>query len=194
MSVSGSRFTPLFLYTAVVVCLLTLTHDQTLSWNTSFVLLASGLLSWGLIEYGLHRFVFHYDARSELGRKIVYAAHLSHHENPDARGKIFSSLVISAPLATAYLLLARFTTGSWRAAGYLFTGLIIGYFYYEWLHFRSHHRRAKFRLFRYLKKYHLLHHHQTPELRFGVSSPLFDIIFGTFRPVSSRRLDVKRRA
>ena len=193
MSVSASRLTPLFLYTAVVVCLLTLTHDQTLSWSTSFVLLALGLLSWALIEYGLHRFVFHYDARSELGRKIVYAAHLSHHEKPDASDRIFSSLVISAPLATAYLLLARFTSGSWRAAAYLFTGLIIGYFYYEWLHFRSHHRRAKFRIFRYLKKYHLLHHHQTPELRFGVTSPLFDMVFGTFRPVSSRQPHVKRR-
>jgi sterol desaturase/sphingolipid hydroxylase (fatty acid hydroxylase superfamily) len=31
--------------------------------------------------------------------------------------------------------------------------------------------------------YHLLHHHDTPELRFGVSSPLFDMVFGTFRPV-----------
>src|SRR5687767_1634254 len=176
MSVSKWRLTPLFFYTAVVVCLFTVTHDEARSSGTSFALLAFGLLSWGLIEYGLHRFVFHHDARSEVGRKMVYAVHLSHHENPKSRDRIFSSLVISAPVAAGYLLLARFTTGSLRATVYLFTGLLIGYFYYEWLHFRSHHRRAKLRLFRYLKKYHLLHHYQTPKLRFGVTSPLFDII------------------
>jgi sterol desaturase/sphingolipid hydroxylase (fatty acid hydroxylase superfamily) len=188
MSVSLRRLTPLFFYAAVVVCLFTVTHDEAFSSGTSFALLASGLLSWGLIEYGLHRFVFHHDARSELGRKMVHAVHLSHHENPRSRDRIFSSLVVSAPVAAVYLLLARFATGSLRATAYLFTGLLIGYFYYEWLHFRWHHRRAKLRLFRYLRRYHLLHHYQTPKLRFGVSSPLFDIIFGTYRPVPRPRL------
>jgi sterol desaturase/sphingolipid hydroxylase (fatty acid hydroxylase superfamily) len=37
------------------------------------------------------------------------------------------------------------------------------------------------RLLRYLRRYHLLHHYKTPDLRFGVTSPLFDLLFGTFR-------------
>lgn len=184
--------TPLYFYTAVVLCLFALTRGEALSLGASVLLLTSGLLSWGLLEYVLHRFVFHYDAQSESGKKLVYAAHLSHHEEPRATDRIFSSLMISAPVATAYLLLARIATGSWRAASFLFTGLVLGYFYYEWLHFRAHHRRSRLRLFRYLRKYHLLHHYQTPELRFGVSSPLFDIIFGTFRPVG-RRVRIKQR-
>ena len=193
MLVRSWKLTLLFFYTAVIVCLFIVTRNEALSPTVSLVLLVSGVLSWGLIEYVLHRFVFHYDAKSELGRKVVYGVHLSHHENPDARDQIFASLIISAPVAAIYMLLARLATGSWRAVAYLFTGLVIGYFYYEWLHYRSHHRKAKLRLFRYLKKYHLLHHYQTPELRFGVSSPLFDILFGTFRPIRRRRLVVKRR-
>jgi sterol desaturase/sphingolipid hydroxylase (fatty acid hydroxylase superfamily) len=140
-----------------------------------------------LIEYALHRFVFHYRARSLLGKKLLYAAHLSHHENPRATSRLFSGLVISLPIATAYLLLAWFATGSVRAAAYLFTGLVAGYCCYEWLHFQAHHRRPRLRLFRYLRRYHLLHHHQTPEQRFGVTSPLFDVLLGTFRPVRSYR-------
>lgn len=192
MSVRGS--VPLVFYTAVVLCLFTFTRGEAISWGASSALLLAGVLSWGLLEYGLHRFAFHYDARSEFGRKFVYAAHLSHHDNPRGRDSIFSGLLISTPVATAYLLLAWIATGSWRAATYLFTGLVAGYFYYEWLHYRSHHRRARLRLFRYLQKYHLLHHHQTPERRFGVTSPLFDIVFGTFEPVSSRRANVRRRS
>ncbi len=193
MLVRSWKLTPLFFYTAVIVCLFIVTRNEGLSPTVSLVLLVSGVLSWGLIEYVLHRFVFHYDAKSEFGRKIVYGVHLSHHENPDARDQIFASLIISAPVAGVYMLLARLATGSWRAVAYLFTGLVIGYFYYEWLHFRSHHRKAKLRILRYLRKYHLLHHYQTPELRFGVSSPLFDILFGTFRPIGKRRLDINRR-
>jgi dihydroceramide fatty acyl 2-hydroxylase len=191
--VAVKALTPLYFYTAVVLCLLTLTRGEALSLGAGFLLLVSGLLSWGLLEYGLHRFVFHYHAQSELGKKLVYAAHLSHHDDPHATDRIFSSLLISAPVATAYLLLARIATGSWRAASFLFTGLVLGYFYYEWLHYRAHHYRARLPLFRYLRKYHLLHHYQSPELRFGVSSPLFDIIFGTFRPVHSRPVRLKQR-
>jgi sterol desaturase/sphingolipid hydroxylase (fatty acid hydroxylase superfamily) len=194
LEVTGKALAPLYFYTTVVLCLFALTRGEALSLGAGLLLLVSGILSWGLIEYGLHRFVFHYDARSELGKKMVYAAHLSHHDNPRATNRIFSSLLISAPVAAAYLLLGRIATGSWRAASFLFAGLALGYFYYEWLHFRAHHRRARFRLFRYLRKYHLLHHYRTPELRFGVTSPLFDVIFGTFRPVASRHKGQVRRA
>lgn len=191
MAVRG--LTPLVFYTLVVICLFTLSRGEAISWGASVALFASGLLSWGLLEYCLHRFAFHYEARSELGKKFVYAAHLSHHDNPRANDNLFSGLLISAPVATAYLILAWLATGSLRATSYLFTGLVVGYFYYEWLHFRSHHRRARLRLFRYLQKYHLLHHHRTPEMRFGVTSPLFDILFGTFRPVRSARVEARQR-
>jgi sterol desaturase/sphingolipid hydroxylase (fatty acid hydroxylase superfamily) len=183
--------TPLYFYTTIVICLLVITRSESPSWVSSLLLIGGGLLSWGFIEYCLHRFVFHYEARSEFGKKFVYAVHLSHHESPGLTDRIFASLIISAPVATAYLLLARLATGSWSATAYLFAGLVAGYFYYEWLHFTTHHRKVRLPLLRYLKRYHLLHHHQTPELRFGVSSPLFDIIFGTFRPVSSSRLNIK---
>jgi dihydroceramide fatty acyl 2-hydroxylase len=192
LEVAVKALAPLYFYTAVVLCLLILTHGEALPFGAGLLLLVSGVLSWGLLEYVLHRFIFHYDARSEFGKKLVYAAHLSHHDHPRATDKIFSGLILSAPVASAYLLLARIATGSWRAASFLFTGVALGYFYYELLHFRAHHRRARSRVFRYLRKYHLLHHYKTPEMRFGVTSPLFDIIFGTFQPVASRSFRVER--
>ena len=170
-----------YFYTALVVCLLAFTPDDGFSWRQKLLFIVSGVLSWTAIEYALHRFIFHYDARSQFGRKLLYAAHISHHENPGATYRLFSSLFLSVPIATGYLLLARVVAGSWQAASYLFLGLTAGYFCYEWLHFQAHHRRPRLRLFRYLRRYHLLHHYQTPELRFGVTSPFFDVMFGTFR-------------
>ncbi|HKZ03735.1 MAG TPA: sterol desaturase family protein [Pyrinomonadaceae bacterium] len=186
MSTKASKqFTPFCLYTAVALILGAASAlGEGLSKAFIFVLLASGLLSWGLIEYALHRFIFHLDAGSISGRKVVYAAHLSHHENPKSTDSLFASLQISAPIAAGYWLLAWAVLGTWRAASYLFIGLIAGYFCYEWLHFQAHHRKPRLRLFRYLKKYHLMHHYRTPGLRFGVTSPLFDLVFRTLRPAA----------
>lgn len=175
---------PAFFYTALAACLIVITSGERFSWRQDLLLIGLGVLSWMLIEYGLHRFVFHFDARSAFGKKALYAAHISHHENPRGTNGFFSSLVLSLPIATVYLLLAWFATGSLHAASYLFAGLAAGYLCYEWLHFQAHHRRPRLRLFKYLRKYHLLHHHETPELRFGVTSPLFDVLLGTFRPAN----------
>jgi dihydroceramide fatty acyl 2-hydroxylase len=174
---------PVYFYAALAACLIAITPGERFSWRLTFLLIAFGVLSWTLIEYGLHRFVFHHNARSSFGKKLLYAAHLSHHKYPRATYRPFSSLFVSLPIAILYLLLAWVTTGSSHATSYLFTGLTAGYFSYEWLHFQAHHRRPRLRILRYLKKYHLLHHYQTPGLRFGVTSPLFDVMLGTFRPV-----------
>jgi dihydroceramide fatty acyl 2-hydroxylase len=180
------QLAPVYFYIALAVCLIALTRNEDFSWRQNILLISSGVLSWTLMEYVLHRFIFHYSARSTFGKQLVYAVHLSHHETPRTRNGFFSSLLVSLPVATAYLLLAWIVMGSLHAAALLFAGLSAGYFCYEWLHFQAHHRRPRLRLLRYLRKYHLLHHYQTPELRFGVTSPLFDLLLGTFRPVRKR--------
>ncbi|HKS08748.1 MAG TPA: sterol desaturase family protein [Pyrinomonadaceae bacterium] len=182
MQVAGwKQLAPVYFYIALAVCLITLTRNEHFSWRQNVLLISFGILSWTLIEYVLHRFIFHYSARSAFGKKLVYAAHLSHHAMPRTANHFFSSLLVSLPVAITYLLSAWIITGSWRATTLLFAGLTAGYFCYEWLHFQAHHRRPRLRLFRYLRKYHLLHHYRTPELRFGVTSPLFDVLMGTFR-------------
>ncbi|HTG94655.1 MAG TPA: sterol desaturase family protein [Pyrinomonadaceae bacterium] len=189
MSIMALRkLTQLFFYAVMAVCLGLLTYDKGFSWRQNFALLGLGILSWIFIEYGLHRFIFHYSARSSLGRKLVYAAHLSHHENPKAPSKFLPGFVLSAPVATAYWLLLYLASGSAHFATYLLIGVGVGYITYQLLHFQAHHLRPRLRVFRYLQTYHMLHHYRTPELRFGVTSPLIDLVFGTFRPLRRKSL------
>ena len=185
-AVARRRFTTSYFYAGVVLCLGLLAARAGLLSLSAIPLLAIGLFSWSLFEYVMHRFIFHYDAQSALGRKLLYHAHVSHHDNPAAKSRISASLIIGAPIGAAYWLLAWAATGSWVAASWLFIGLAAGFFSYKWVHFQCHHRRSRLRLLRYLKHYHLLHHYKTPELRFGVTSPLFDLIFGTFSAPSQR--------
>src|SRR5260370_41382229 len=155
--------------------------SETGSLTSLLFLCLTGVVTWGLVEYGLHRLVFHFDAQSEKGRSFVYAMHLSHHANPKTMDELFTSLRLSLPIALCYCLLAWALLRSWQAMVYLFIGLMAGYFSYEFLHYQAHHRAPPLRMFRYLKKYHLLHHHKTPDLRLGVTTPVFDYLFGTFQ-------------
>lgn len=181
------KFLPLIFYILVAPGLVFLSRREGQAiWTIPF-LLVGGVLSWGLIEYLLHRFVFHHHAHSHLARQLIYHAHMSHHENPLAHSKHLASMLLSAPIAVAYWLLCWAITQSLASASYLFIGMSAGYFIYQWFHFYSHHRKSRIKILRYLRRYHLLHHYQTPDLRFGVTSPLFDLLFGTFRPVLKRR-------
>src|SRR5918993_1496377 len=132
MSVRGWRqFTPFYFYTAAALCLGAAAAQGGGLSVVVLLLLVSGLLSWGLIEYALHRFVFHHDARSEAGRRLVYAAHLSHHEDPGAADRLFASLRMSAPIAAGYWLLAWGATGSWRGPALLLFGPGARFFFFQ---------------------------------------------------------------
>jgi sterol desaturase/sphingolipid hydroxylase (fatty acid hydroxylase superfamily) len=61
----------------------------------------------------------------------------------------------------------------------LFAGFMLGYLAYDLIHYATHHFTMRSGAAKYLKRYHMQHHHKTPEQRFGVSSPLWDAVFGT---------------
>jgi len=182
------QFTPFYFYTVLALGLgVAAMLSETRSMTSILFLSLIGVLTWGLIEYCLHRLVFHFEAQTEKGRNFVYAMHLSHHADPKAMEDLFASLRLSLPLALLYCSIAFALTGSWQAVVYLYIGLTAGYFSYEFLHYQAHHRAPRLRVFRYLKRYHLLHHHQSSALRFGVTSPVFDYLFGTFQSIHLNR-------
>lgn len=180
------EFLPVYFYTFVATTLgvaASLTSAYSLATICLFVV--AGLISWFFVEYALHRSFFHYHARSEFMKNLVYTMHLSHHDNPKGLDTLLASVYTSLPLATIYCLIIWMLT-SWQIMSYMFAGLIIGYFAYEALHYQAHHYTPKSSILRYLKKYHMLHHHQTPEMRYGVTTPFIDYLFGTYLPVGHK--------
>lgn len=153
-------------------------------------LLAAGLLSWALLEYSAHRFAFH--SNPKRAPEILSSYHLNHHRHPDSIDDLFMELHISIPIAASYYLLAWLTSGSWKAAAIPFCGLLLGYFVYEYVHYQVHHGSCRWRPLRYMKDYHLARHHRAPRYCFGLTSPLMDLLFGTFRSArrASRRKEV----
>ncbi len=145
-----------------------------------------GLFFWTLLEYTLHRFVFHYPARGPLQERIFFLFHGVHHAQPQCKTRLVMPPVVSVPLALImYALLHLLLTFLLKAPQWidpLTSGLLIGYLIYDLTHYATHHFPMRSRYARFLKRYHMQHHYKTPEQRFGVSSPLWDWVFGTMPP------------
>jgi sterol desaturase/sphingolipid hydroxylase (fatty acid hydroxylase superfamily) len=142
-----------------------------------------GLFLWTLAEYLLHRFVFHFRPRTPRQERIVFLFHGIHHAQPQCKTRLVMPPVVSIPMAVIfYGLLTLFVSlilGQPHLVGPLTSGLLIGYITYDLTHYATHHFRMRGKYLRYLKRYHMLHHYKTPDQRFGVSSPLWDIVFKT---------------
>lgn len=155
--------------------------------GTSFLYIplcfVAGLFLWTLAEYMLHRFVFHYHPRTAWGKRISFLLHGVHHAQPMVRTRLVMPPPVSIPLAGAfyggfYLLLGvALGVPHWVAP--LFSGFVVGYLGYDMMHYSTHHFKLSWKYWQTMKRYHMHHHVQTPDKRFGVSSPLWDIVFGT---------------
>jgi sterol desaturase/sphingolipid hydroxylase (fatty acid hydroxylase superfamily) len=142
-----------------------------------------GLFIWTFSEYILHRFLFHYEPRTERQQKIFFLFHGVHHAQPQVKTRLVMPPVVSVPLALVFygffylVFTVILNASSWINP--FMSGFIIGYLTYDLTHYATHHLPMRSGFLKYLKRYHLKHHYKTPDQRFGVSSPLWDLVFGT---------------
>ncbi len=138
----------------------------------------AGIFTWTLAEYLLHRFLFHYPAKSKVGKWLVFLFHGVHHADPKDKTRLVMPPAGAIPImALIYLLFSLFIPALW--IGVFCAGFIIGYLIYDYIHFATHHFPMRNRVAHYIKLYHLRHHFSGEPGRFGVSSPLWDWVFNT---------------
>ena len=138
---------------------------------------ATGVLIWTFAEYWLHRLVFHWEPDHPLGGRIHFIMHGVHHDHPNDRLRLVMPPAVSIPLAILFLFAFRAAFGD---AGYpLFAGFIIGYLIYDYTHYHLHHHVPRTVAGKRLREQHMRHHFQDHRYGYGVSSPLWDIVFRT---------------
>jgi len=137
-----------------------------------------GVLLWTLVEYILHRFFFHTAPGSPAGIKAHFLAHGIHHFDPfDATRLVFPPLGgVGIALCIFLVLDLIIPTG---LSLVLMAGVLTGYLIYDMSHYISHHGSSRGPWFRFLHRYHKAHHHRDPDALFGVSNPLWDLVFKT---------------
>jgi sterol desaturase/sphingolipid hydroxylase (fatty acid hydroxylase superfamily) len=141
-------------------------------------LVAAGVFAWTLCEYVLHRWVFHWTDDTAFGRRVHFLLHGVHHDFPNDKDRLVMPLGFSLPLGTI-IFGASFLVLGPRVTEPLFVGLVIGYLMYDGTHYAVHHFKQTTRVGRFVKRHHMLHHHMDHDGGFGVSSPLWDLVFRT---------------
>lgn len=159
------------------------------------LLFVAGMFLWSLFEYMIHRFVFHFFAESERAKKIVYVIHGNHHEYPRDKERLFMPPVPSLLLALtvfSVMYLAGYLTGMSSYVFAFFPGFVFGYLIYGSMHYAIHAWNPPFKWMKALWRNHHLHHYKNVELGFGVSSTLWDHVFGTMFDLKKEKEDKEK--
>jgi sterol desaturase/sphingolipid hydroxylase (fatty acid hydroxylase superfamily) len=192
---------PHIVFIPVVAAMLYWSYRLEVPAGRAALLFLGGLAIWTLTEYLVHRFVFHVDdatmeevtrivasvepgqpvfpALKTLKQRHYFIAHGVHHDFPNDSKRLVMPPVISVPLAVVFYFLFRWIFGPVAAPAVL-AGMVVGYLIYDTTHYAVHHWRLHGRVTLYLKKHHYRHHYQDPDKDYGVSSPLWDIVFRTW--------------
>lgn len=154
-------------------------HSTLIQIETSqtFWVFMSGMFFWTLAEYGIHRFAFHYKPTTATGKKISYMFHGNHHHFPRDKERLFMPPVPSIIIASIFFGLFYLLSGKHAFA--FFPGFMLGYLLYGSMHFAIHAYAPPFRWLKPLWRNHHLHHYKDEDKGFGVSTTLWDRIFGT---------------
>lgn len=173
---------PLIIFVPVILYMLYLSIiDFKIGALSIIGLVIFGLFIWTITEYLLHRFVFHWELKSELGARIHFIFHGVHHDYPSDSRRLVMPPSVSIPLATLFYFLFSFLIGNIFVLPF-FAGFLTGYLFYDITHYAVHHFNIHSKFWLAIKNHHIKHHYQNPDKGYGVSSPIWDYVFRTNYP------------
>ena len=171
---------PLTIFSVFALALLawSITHTS-LTAATTIGLFLLGVIAFTWVEYVVHRYVFHMKTYSALRAKIQYVVHGVHHEYPKDKDRLAMPPLLSVTISTILLLLFRLVMGDFAFA--FLPGFIVGYAAYLGVHYMVHAFAPPKNIFKFLWINHGTHHYKNGEMIYGVSSPLWDYVYGTMK-------------
>lgn len=184
--------TPFVVYVPLIATMLYRSYARNMTFLAAAGLVVGGIFVWTLSEYFLHRYVFHWYKDTAFGRRVHFLLHGVHHDFPNDADRLVMPLLTSVPLAVIFYSLFYVVFGGVTLAEPFFAGFALGYLSYDGTHYAVHHFKQTSRIGKFLKRHHMLHHHADHDGGFGVSSPIWDYVFGTMPQV--KKLGTTRAA
>jgi sterol desaturase/sphingolipid hydroxylase (fatty acid hydroxylase superfamily) len=146
-----------------------------------------GVLTWTLLEYFIHRFLGHHP---KLRPNPFAAEHIRHHSEGDYFAPTWKKLLAAAAATALLAWPATWLLGVGPGLAYL-AGLMSFYGVYEVLHRREHTHAGINAYGRWARRHHFAHHYSDARFNHGVTTPLWDLVFRTYRPVQTVRVPQK---
>lgn len=177
-SLSKVHYTvPLYIFIPVIIYFIYKAVEVQMGILYFIEMFALGLFIWTLVEYIMHRFVFHYAPPDKpWAQRLHFIFHGVHHDYPSDAKRLVLPPSVSIPLATGFYFLFHAILPVNAIYGF-FPAFILGYLFYDISHYAIHHFNFKGAIWKKIKQHHMLHHYQDPDKGYGVSSPLWDKIF-----------------
>ena len=184
---------PIILFLPVVAYTIYMSSQiASLHLTSAVALYMAGLAFWTITEYTLHRWIFHYEPKSAWGKYLHFMMHGVHHDYPNDTKRLVMPPSLSIPLASLFFVAYWYVLGPVYAWPF-FGGFMIGYLCYDEIHYATHHAPMKFGWWQKMQHHHVLHHYHDPEKGYGVSSPLWDVVFGTLDPTEEKTASEARQ-
>ena len=146
-----------------------------------------GGVGWTLTEYWLHRELGH---NPKLIKNPFGDEHTAHHSRGNYFAPTWKKLLTAVAATTALMKPARWVTDEKVSAAFV-GGFVGAYLYYETLHRLEHVHSGWGRYGRWARKHHFYHHFHNPKHNHGVTSPIWDIVFGTYSKADVIRVPEK---
>lgn len=154
---------------------------QGLRWYVHASLYFFGLCLWTLVEYILHRCLFHLDDHlpdNQVAITLHFLMHGVHHYLPMDRMRLVMPPTMMVVLTTPLYHLCHFVFRHYYGSMAIFCGAHMGYVIYDLTHYFLHHKRLP-EFFKDTKVWHLDHHYKDYQRGFGVTTRFWDVVFGT---------------
>lgn len=133
------------------------------------VSLLIGLATWTLVEYTIHRFVYHH-------APVFSALHNSHHQAPNEFIGVPSFVSSGFIVAVCYFPIRMLDAAA--ASGFT-SGMLLGYAAYMFVHHATHHFPIQPGDWLYKARVRHMAHHYHDNANFGVSTGFWDRVFDT---------------
>jgi 4-hydroxysphinganine ceramide fatty acyl 2-hydroxylase len=142
----------------------------------SLIYIVGGSLFWSFSEYALHNWYGH----KAKGKNEFSREHLAHHADTSYFAANWKKALATVKVSPFIFVIMSYLSGLFY--GSLFTaGFLLTYFTYELIHRRIHTHAPSNAYSRFIRKHHASHHFSNPRYNHGVTSPVWDILFGTFK-------------
>jgi sterol desaturase/sphingolipid hydroxylase (fatty acid hydroxylase superfamily) len=139
----------------------------------------NGLVGWTLIEYVVHRWLFHH-------APVVKPAHMAHHDAPE---ELIASPPGLVPVALALFCQSVMYGASPVAADAFSAGVEVAYLFYCYVHWATHRvRNPRSAYMMRARRRHLLHHYADKDANYGVTTGVWDRVFATVLAARVSRL------
>ena len=138
-----------------------------------------GVLAWTLVEYLVHRMVFH---RFVVGRRL-HQPHHDHPSDPDAERSSLSTPLLACPIGSLLIGAAGMEDGL-----AIFAGLLLGYLAFIAIHYVVHRSPIEPHSWLYAAKMRHLTHHHLENCNYGVTTGFWDVVFRTNESSVGERL------